>query len=687
MRRDQPSDGTEPTTDRDTHRFSSRRRQVLAGLGTSAVIAGTGISPAVAASHVGFTLDNVGASAWEVTDADVDSIAEQGVDNPTLTLQVGQRYVVENLGDPGHPLAFLNDDGNTLLSQSTDGTFEDDPDVDWEDTNGEVAFTVTEDLAAELDSYVCTVHPSMVGSVQTDTDDRPTASVSFVDQETVGDTVVVDKVEMSAGGFVTIHDSTLLDGEVIPSVVGVSGFLEPGTHDDIEVQFDSLLTENDTLIAMPHRDTTGSEEYEFVETDGEEDGAYLDDDGEAVTDPGEVSVVGDAAALFTDTRTDGETITVDEVRVDDGGFLAMHDSTLLDGEVLSSSIGVSAFLEPGVHEAVEVTFLDPLTEDDTLIAMPHRDTTGSEEFEFIETDGAEDGAYVGPDGEAITNAAQVAVSAPAAATFSDQDSTGTFVTVDEVRVEDGGFVAIHDSTLFDGEVLGSSIGVSAFLEPGVHEDVRADLLEPLGEADTLIAMPHRDTTGSEEFEFIETDGAEDGAYIDLEGNAVTDAAEVTPIDYETPDGAVTFTTPEDGATVVSPVEWAADVEGFVVEPATAGLNDGAGHLHVLVDRPFFEPGEEIPSAEDSIHYGDGQTTAEIELEPGEYTLRLQAGDALHNAYDLGDTVDIEVVEDTVEDPAPADDAVPGFGIGAAIASLGGAAYLLRERLTGEDEQS
>jgi hypothetical protein len=144
-----------------------------------------------------------------------------------------------------------------------------------------------------------------VGAVSADshTDENPEASVDFDDQTTEGDTVTVDEVTVEEGGFVAIHDSSLLDGEVVESVIGVSEYLEAGTHEDVEVtlfegvdgaEFDqSELDEDSTLIAMPHRDTDGDEEYDFVENDGGNDGPYTED-GEAVVDDAHVDVAEEA---------------------------------------------------------------------------------------------------------------------------------------------------------------------------------------------------------------------------------------------------------------------------------------------------------------------------------------------------------------------------------------------------------
>ena|GEM_PF-2478877 len=115
------------------------------------------------ATTVQVVADNVRASAWEF-------VGDSGIgdgENPTITLEPGTRYVVENRGWSAHPFAFLTDDGTSLLTQEDGGTFADDPEVDWRDDGGEFAFTLTAELAEAVDRYVCTVHARMQGDVET----------------------------------------------------------------------------------------------------------------------------------------------------------------------------------------------------------------------------------------------------------------------------------------------------------------------------------------------------------------------------------------------------------------------------------------------------------------------------------------------------------------------------------------
>lgn len=108
--------------------------------------------------------------------------------------------------------------------------------------------------------------------------------------------------------------------------------------------------------------------------------------------------------------------------------------------------------------------------------------------------------------------------------------------------------------------------------------------------------------------------------------------------------SVSFERPSDGDTVETPVTVEMAAEGVTVEPADAGVNDGAGHFHVMIDAECVEPGEVIPKDDTHLHFGDGSTTAELELEPGQHTLCLQFATGDHVASGLTDTITVTVIE-------------------------------------------
>lgn len=99
-----------------------------------------------------------------------------------------------------------------------------------------------------------------------------------------------------------------------------------------------------------------------------------------------------------------------------------------------------------------------------------------------------------------------------------------------------------------------------------------------------------------------------------------------------PEGAeVYIISPEDGATVSSPLTVVFGLKGMGVAPA--GIEkEKTGHHHLLVNTPMLE-GEDldfsIPADDNHIHFGGGQTQTVVELDPGTHTLQLLVGDQNH----------------------------------------------------------
>ena len=113
----------------------------------------------------------------------------------------------------------------------------------------------------------------------------------------------------------------------------------------------------------------------------------------------------------------------------------------------------------------------------------------------------------------------------------------------------------------------------------------------------------------------------------ISGHAV--ALERTPA----PEGAkVYIVSPEDGATVESPVTVIFGLEGMGVAPAGVD-KEGTGHHHLIVDAPLPPADQGIPSDENYIHFGGGQTQTTVDLDPGEHTLQLLLGDKNHIPHD------------------------------------------------------
>jgi hypothetical protein len=96
-----------------------------------------------------------------------------------------------------------------------------------------------------------------------------------------------------------------------------------------------------------------------------------------------------------------------------------------------------------------------------------------------------------------------------------------------------------------------------------------------------------------------------------------------------PAGAmVYFISPENGARVTSPVTVRFGLRGMGVAPAGV-TNPNTGHHHLLIDTDLTPDNLPIPNDDKHRHFGAGQTEVELTLPPGQHTLQLVLGDALH----------------------------------------------------------
>ncbi|MGH2521201.1 MAG: DUF4399 domain-containing protein [Anaerolineales bacterium] len=93
---------------------------------------------------------------------------------------------------------------------------------------------------------------------------------------------------------------------------------------------------------------------------------------------------------------------------------------------------------------------------------------------------------------------------------------------------------------------------------------------------------------------------------------------------------VFFAEPADGASVSGPVRVKMGAENFTVEPA-GEVKAGAGHLHIMVDADCMPAGQIVHKDDNHLHFGQGQTEAELALAPGAHRLCLQAADGAHTA--------------------------------------------------------
>lgn len=89
--------------------------------------------------------------------------------------------------------------------------------------------------------------------------------------------------------------------------------------------------------------------------------------------------------------------------------------------------------------------------------------------------------------------------------------------------------------------------------------------------------------------------------------------------------------PANNATVSSPVTVVFGLSGLGVAPAGTQVAN-TGHHHLLIDDPTVDFALPLPTSEQVVHFGAGQTETTVKLKPGKHTLQLVFGDWKHQAF-------------------------------------------------------
>lgn len=270
------------------------------------------------------------------------------------------------------------------------------------------------------------------------------------------------------------------------------------------------LVYNDVALAVDSNRGPSDDIYPFGRIPRQFDSFYIASE-EAFTKRGAMVDVsfdppsGHAAVTFENQQSeDGKKVLVKSAILPRGGFVAIYttDDLLSDPRLRLSPIGVSAYLEPGPHENFEISLFEgvpgvnfetdrQLKDEQTLVAMAHRDTNQNRVFDFVtsDTDRPADRPYTrapryGDDGEVdeteyrVLDTAEIVVTKTDdeliwPITFGNQTSDGTSVVVDSVTVPpdiEEGFVAVYGvSALGKGDE--KKIGISEPLRPGSYRNV------------------------------------------------------------------------------------------------------------------------------------------------------------------------------------------------------------------------
>ena len=142
----------------------------------------------------------------------------------------------------------------------------------------------------------------------------------------------------------------------------------------------------------------------------------------------------------------------------------------------------------------------------------------------------------------------------------------------------------------------------------------------------------------------------------LAGAAFGQAGGPTP---SPPGAAVYFIGLNDGDTLPTKPTIHFGLRGMGVAPAGSDRAN-SGHHHLVVDAPTPPLNAEIPNDFQHLHFGAGQTEAEVSLTPGEHTLQLVFGDRNHVPHSppvVSPRIKVKVV-DQASPPAQAQATTP-----------------------------
>jgi hypothetical protein len=129
------------------------------------------------------------------------------------------------------------------------------------------------------------------------------------------------------------------------------------------------------------------------------------------------------------------------------------------------------------------------------------------------------------------------------------------------------------------------------------------------------------------------------------GSISLSGCNTAPMVAAAPTQQVFFVSPKNGDTVAATFKVKFGVSNLTVKPALEDIeNKNAGHHHLLINLDPIKEGEGVPFTEQHIHFGKGQTEADVTLKPGTYKLTMQFANGAHVSYGqrLSQTITVTV---------------------------------------------
>jgi hypothetical protein len=240
------------------------------------------------------------------------------------------------------------------------------------------------------------------------------------------------------------------------------------------------MRESDVVAAVAYRDTNGNGVLDYLRSNSTADAPY-GSSRLSVGDRAFITVEGSRADVaerdnirpsieMSNQRLANDSVTVDSATLPRGGFIVVHDQSVLPPEnrTVSSAIGVTNYLPPGEHENITVPVLSgSLNRSQTVVADAHYDTNTNRTFDFVASRAREDVAYV-RDGELVEARVEVTVpgqpaptSTTTAETTSPLPTSTTDPTATAISIGLGNESTTEATSAASTSAAGATTGTSA----------------------------------------------------------------------------------------------------------------------------------------------------------------------------------------------------------------------------------
>lgn len=261
---------------------------------------------------------------------------------------------------------------------------------------------------------------------QAQTANQDGTSIEIANQTSNGSTITIRRATLPDGGFLVLSNDPYNEiTNLEASMIAVSDPLSPGTYRNftLDVQRSPpggirnqtrLNTTSDYSVGAYH-DSNDNSQFDYITSGGSTDEAYVRGTGRQkrfVSDAALVTITGsdiptpEVSIRFHDQSINSSSVTITSVTLPDGGFVIVHNqSHLRSGDPLSTAIGLSRYLPAGTHRNVTVALIDEsVQQEQTLVAIPSRDTNGNETYDYIRSDGFQDVPYTAQNGSVTAQA-------------------------------------------------------------------------------------------------------------------------------------------------------------------------------------------------------------------------------------------------------------------------------------------